>query len=104
MRLRLAHRVRLAGLQAPLAIALLIAQREALRLDAPALWLTSAADSAHSRNSLHYSGAAIDLAIHDAPHLHGQLAALLREALGPDFDVLDEVDHVHVEWQPRAPA
>jgi len=65
--------------------------------------ITSASDGKHGPNSLHYSGQALDLRTR---HIHGQGLQLvvdkLREALGSQFDVVLESDHIHLEFDPRA--
>lgn len=71
--------------------------------------ITSGNDSSHSKNSLHYQGRALDFRtrhIVDAknnPDLAkcNLLAREIRDSLGPDFDVLFENDHIHVEFDPK---
>lgn len=69
----------------------------------PLVTVTSALDGQHMETSLHYSGAAVDLAIPGDHQLHQRLADFLAKMLTGDYDVLDEMDHVHVEYQPRKP-
>lgn len=60
--------------------------------------ITSGIDGRHSRNSLHYSGMAFDFRTRHVPP--GDLAALvatITQALGDEFDVVLESDHLHVE-------
>lgn len=75
--------------------------------------ITSCNDSAHSQTSLHYSGNALDFRVRDpmtgksvfAENVTAQhVANEIKAALGRDFDVLNEGDHLHVEYQPRRPA
>lgn len=66
------------------------------------LTLTSLTDGQHSRTSLHNAGCAVDLRIWPIPE--GKRAAVvaeLNEALGPDYDVVLEKTHIHLEWQPK---
>lgn len=63
--------------------------------------VTSVNDGEHMKNSLHYAGAAIDLAIPGKNILHSNLARWLSRGLTKDFDVINEGDHVHVEYQPN---
>jgi len=66
--------------------------------------ITSASDSRHGPNSLHYCGKALDIRTRD---VREQARPLLRdeikEALGPQFDVVLESDHLHVEFDPKDP-
>lgn len=79
------------------------------------LTVTSATDGKHSKNSLHYSGRAIDLRFWDYVQKwtetptgweaeldpkYYQLIRTLREELGGEYDVVIEGDHLHVEWDP----
>ena len=65
--------------------------------------VTSVNDGKHSRGSLHFVGAAFDLRTR---HLEDQeqrevITLKLREALGDQYDVVLESDHIHVEYQPK---
>ncbi len=63
--------------------------------------ITSARDGQHKSNSLHYQGKAIDLRISDMPP--GRERDVVRElqrALGSDFDIVLESDHIHLEYDP----
>lgn len=69
--------------------------------NAPAV-CTSARDGKHMTGSLHYQGRAIDLHISNVPYAQQpHLLAALRDKLGPDFDVVLERDHIHLEYDPR---
>ena len=61
--------------------------------------ITSANDSKHGPNSLHYKGQALDLRTR---HLNGQglqsVYHKLKESLGDQFDVVLEADHIHIEF------
>lgn len=68
------------------------------------LVVTSLNDGKHSQSSLHYAGQAADLRTHCFPaEKVPAVADMLKEALGqnPDFDVVVEKDHIHIEWQPK---
>ena len=71
------------------------------------LRITSANDGKHKDTSLHYAGHAVDLGtkydtgIQYPQHLRDVVIADLRAALGADFDVVDEPDHIHVEYDPK---
>lgn len=64
--------------------------------------ITSVSDGVHSANSLHYSGRAVDIRSRDlsVPQLNSMIA-LFRRALGPDYDVVLEPDHIHLEFDPK---
>lgn len=66
--------------------------------------ITSAVEGKHSRASLHYNGCAVDLRIrhlnkYDIP----KIKQAMVDALGPDFDVVLEGNHFHIEYQPKSP-
>ena len=66
--------------------------------------ITSANDSKHGPNSLHYKGQALDLRTR---HLNGQglqsVYHKLKESLGEQFDVVLEADHIHIEFDVHEP-
>ncbi len=64
--------------------------------------ITSASDSQHGPNSLHYQGLALDLRTNTLPPI--DVAVVHRElkiALGPQFDVINEATHLHIEFDPK---
>lgn len=68
--------------------------------------ITSASDGKHLPNSKHYSGEALDFRTHHLPQPDRDaalVAAMLADALGADFDVVLEKDHLHVEYDPQHP-
>ena len=64
--------------------------------------LTSCTDGTHGRQSLHYQGNAVDLRTR---HIDERDLARIVEkiglALGPEYDVVVEATHLHIEWQPK---
>lgn len=63
---------------------------------------TSILDGTHKTGSLHYQGRAFDLRVRDViPERRKAFRDALRVALGPEFDVVLEATHVHVEWDPK---
>ena len=70
------------------------------------LVITSGTDSKHGRASKHYIGNAIDLRTHTLPGgSMGEAATRARQwladALGSEYDVVLESDHIHIEWDPK---
>ncbi len=68
------------------------------------LVVTSVCDGKHGEGSLHYSGSAFDLRTTAAgipAEAVQRIAAKLRAALGAQFDVVVESDHIHVEFDPK---
>ena len=92
--------VRVLGIRPELVLALQIAQAIYAERSAP-LVITSIIDSTHEVGSLHYAGCAADLRL--PPDNALAVVVALHDALGPDFDVVLEGDHVHLEWQPKTP-
>jgi hypothetical protein len=66
--------------------------------------VTSVKDSKHMEHSLHYQGLAFDARLPSrvgAKIADVDVARRLREALGAQFDVVLESDHIHVEFDPK---
>ena len=70
--------------------------------------ITSANDSKHGANSWHYKGRALDFRTkQDALNgLENELRNVVKDRLGPDFDVVIEAvgtdnEHLHVEYDPK---
>lgn len=60
--------------------------------------VTSVCEGTHMPNSLHYCGAAFDIRIFDLRGVSSyEMARRLQDALGSDFQVVVESDHLHVE-------
>jgi hypothetical protein len=113
--------VRLTDLSPQMALAAVVAE-SVYRLHGLDPVITSANDSTHGAESLHYAGRALDLRLPSrcAPlpglpeptafdsHLDEAIAAELREALANEFDVVLERHHenrwnwhVHLEFDPK---
>ncbi len=64
--------------------------------------LTSVTDGTHKEGSKHYEGQAVDIRIWDftSEELES-FAKDLRDALGDDFDIVIEKDHIHAEYDTK---
>ncbi|MBL4664303.1 MAG: hypothetical protein JKY22_12300 [Flavobacteriaceae bacterium] len=64
--------------------------------------ITSLNDARHSQTSLHYAGAGVDLRSWIFNN-QGDVLEQCKKALGnsPDFDLILESDHYHLEYQPK---
>lgn len=72
--------------------------------------LTSAAEGRHSRGSLHYVSLALDFRTNhiSTEARKDMIVGKIKQALGPDFDVLLEGrgtvnEHLHAEYQVKEP-
>jgi hypothetical protein len=63
--------------------------------------ITFGTNGRHSTNSLHYSGNAIDLRTRDLSSSQtSDVTQQLRDSLGDSYDVINEGDHIHLEYDP----
>lgn len=63
--------------------------------------VTSVTDGRHSRGSLHHTGEAFDVRRrHLGPVELNAIVPSLRRALGPEWDVVVEATHIHLEYDP----
>ena len=65
--------------------------------------VTSAKDGKHSARSLHYAGLAVDIRIWALKKDTDKARCIseLKAALGTDYDVILESDHIHIEHDPK---
>ena len=61
--------------------------------------ITSTYEGNHGEGSLHYHNDAYDIRL--PKHNPVGVTALIREAIGKDFDVELEKDHIHIEHDPK---
>jgi hypothetical protein len=65
------------------------------------LTITSASEGHHGPRSLHYKGRALDFRTRTVPLSQRQkILKSVKAKLGPDFDVVLEKDHLHLELDP----
>jgi len=92
---------RIRGLRAEILWAVCVADKVFDEYNAEVV-ITSGMDGKHSRGSIHYSGGAVDLRIWDIDeNKREQVVIDLKYALGPDFDIILESNHIHMEYQPH---
>ncbi len=91
------HDVDLAGIRPEMVAGLLVIASVFMRYDCN-LTITCVRDGTHKRGSLHYVGQAIDIRRpYDLPEIKDEL----QRTLGPQFDVVEEINHIHIEFQPK---
>jgi len=61
--------------------------------------VTSTYEGDHGAGSLHYANDAFDIRLPD-PDIVG-IIGTLKANLGPDFDIVLESDHIHIEYDPK---
>jgi hypothetical protein len=64
------------------------------------LVITSANDGKHGDKTLHHKGLALDLRTWTLGGREVEVTAALKDALGHDYDVVLEKDHIHMEFDP----
>jgi len=60
------------------------------------LFITCVRDGNHMNGSFHYIGLAFD--VRKAASIP---VGVIKETLGPDFDVIEHSTHVHIEYDPK---
>ncbi len=100
--LRIAANVRMQGVRPEMLLGIMVLS-DLCRGSGTRALITSVLNGLHMVNSLHYVGAAIDFTI-DRPEDRAAWVAELGVRLGRNFDVIDEGDHIHVEYQPHTGA
>lgn len=93
--------VKLSGIRPEMVLAALVAD-EIFAKHGAELTITSAIDGEHSLGSLHYQGRALDFRTRTMlTHQREPCRDALADALGTEFDVVLEDDHIHVEFDPK---
>jgi hypothetical protein len=64
--------------------------------------ITALFDGTHKKGSKHYEGNAFDIRKwhYNNDQLHSLLINL-KENLGPDYDIIEEKTHIHIEYDPK---
>ena len=62
------------------------------------LTITSTCEGNHSAGSLHYANLAIDIR---RPKKPMTVYKEIKQQLGPDYDVILYVHHIHIEYDPK---
>ena len=93
--------VQVAHLSTGILLALQVANEVYLEFDLDTV-ITSGNDGAHSYASRHYANDAVDLRTHGLSDTEAEeVRDRISEALGMDYDVILELDHLHIECQPK---
>jgi len=72
---------------------------QALEIDAT---ITSGTDGKHMPTSRHYTGEALDVRSRNMkPALRAVFVTHLRDRLGKSYQVVEEKDHIHIEYDPQ---
>lgn len=81
--------------------AMSIADQLSLKISGKEMVVTSLLDGVHSKNSLHYTGNAFDMRVWIYTEKQKQsLLYQLKKKLGINYDIIDESDHIHLEFDP----
>ena len=95
--------VTLLGLCPQLLVALIVLERLYAE-SGHACVITAGNDGNHSSTSEHYAGRAVDIRTRVLTSEESQrIASRAQAALGRDFAVLLETDHIHVHYRPKKP-
>ena len=103
MRVELKPGVSLRGVQPPVVLAC-IAVAGAYAALGKTCTITSVTEGRHGTGSKHYIGNAVDFRTRHLDDSETRnLAAMVRSALGAEFDVVLEPTHLHIEFDPKSP-
>lgn len=94
--------VDLRGLGPQMVLAYVMADRVYHEIAGTACVITSGSDGKHGPNSLHYKGKALDFRTNSLrPEQVHPIFLALTQALGAQYDVVLEDDHIHCEYDPK---
>jgi hypothetical protein len=89
-------------ISAPIRAAFYITDEVSKKIAEKGIVITSILDGKHKPFSKHYEGNAFDIRIIQYLKTHiTKLLEQLKKELGPDFDVVLESDHIHIEYDPK---
>lgn len=77
---------------------LTIIERIVYKITRVELVITSTYEGTHSAGSFHYSDEAVDIRRANKPDV---VVQELRRELGPDYDVVLQNSHIHIEYDPK---
>ena len=63
--------------------------------------ITSTYEGNHGVGSLHYANQAYDLRRSPTQSDHTVIVDILKSRLGINFDIVDESNHIHIEYDPK---
>jgi hypothetical protein len=63
--------------------------------------ITAIFDGTHMEGSKHYEGNAFDVRRWHLGNRVKEFIARLKNELGPDYDVVEEVSHIHIEYDQK---
>ena len=93
--------VRLLGVKPETVAAMIVANSIFQKREVPFV-VTSVVDGKHRRGSRHYSGYAFDVRTRNLSQTHAiDVHKEMKDALGDDYDVLLESNHIHIEYDPK---
>jgi hypothetical protein len=94
--------IKIAGLKPELMLGMIVADGIAQREFGKELTITSVVDGVHMKGSKHYLGMAADFRTYDMqPGQAVSLTKRLKESLDEWFDIVQESDHIHFEYDPH---
>jgi hypothetical protein len=91
--------VALSGMSPEIVLAVMII-KDILNDHGQEVVITSGVDGKHRVSSAHYTGRAVDLRIWDLKD-KDRCITKMRAALGRDYDVVLESNHIHLEFDPK---
>lgn len=97
--------VKLAGTQPEILLALMVIHSIMDSLHLPCIVTSGHDTNLHKSNSLHYKGLALDIRLpsfyNPSPNLDSSVVESIKNALGSEYDVVLETNHIHVEFDPK---